>query len=124
MSAGRTTTVTAVHASASGAGDGQVARADGREDGGKRRSPAQRAALLALRAYQGARAGQVSPCRFYPSCSAYAVEAVERHGAVRGVWLAVRRVARCRPFGGHGVDLVPLETRSRRRGRSGGTLCT
>lgn len=75
-----------------------------------------RAALALLHAYQGARAGAVSPCRFYPSCSAYAVEAVERHGAARGLWLAARRIARCRPFGGHGVDLVPLET-GRRRGR-------
>jgi uncharacterized protein len=66
-----------------------------------------RAVLGALRAYQAARAGSVSPCRFYPSCSVYAVEAVERHGAVRGLWLAVRRLGRCRPFGGHGVDLVP-----------------
>lgn len=74
------------------------------------RSVGQRAALRALRAYQAARAGHVSPCRFYPSCSAYAVEAVERHGARRGLWLATRRIARCRPMGGHGVDLVPLET--------------
>ena len=97
------------------------APAGGHDDrGGPRRSTAQRAALLALRAYQGARAGQVSPCRFFPSCSAYAVEAVERHGAAQGLWLAARRVARCRPFGGHGVDLVPLEAQSRRRGRSGG----
>jgi len=73
--------------------------------------------LGALRAYQAARAGHVSPCRFYPSCSAYAVEAVERHGARRGVWLAVRRVARCHPLGGHGVDLVPLETGRRGRER-------
>jgi hypothetical protein len=80
------------------------------------RSPGARAVLVVLRAYQGARAGAVSPCRFYPSCSAYAVEAVERHGALRGTWLAVRRVSRCRPFGGHGVDLVPLETGRRHRG--------
>ncbi len=80
-----------------------------------RATPAQRAALAALRGYQAARAGHVSPCRFYPSCSAYAVEAVERHGAVRGMWLAARRVGRCRPFGGSGVDLVPLEVRRGRR---------
>lgn len=81
-----------------------------------RRSVAQRAALALLRGYQSARAGSVSPCRFYPSCSTYALEAVERHGAVAGMWLAARRIARCRPFGGHGVDLVPEERRSRRRG--------
>lgn len=81
----------------------------------ERSSPAARAVLVALHAYQGARSGSVSPCRFFPSCSAYAVEAVERHGARSGMWLAARRLARCRPLGGHGVDLVPLEPRRRRR---------
>lgn len=46
-------------------------------------------------------------CRFYPSCSQYAVVAVRRHGAVRGGWLAVRRVARCHPWNPGGVDDVP-----------------
>ncbi len=46
-------------------------------------------------------------CRFYPSCSAYAVEALRRHGAVRGVWLTVRRLARCHPWNPGGVDQVP-----------------
>lgn len=79
------------------------------------RPAARRAVLALLRAYQGARAGSVSPCRFYPSCSAYAVEAVERFGAARGLWLAARRIGRCHPFGGHGVDLVPDEPRRTRR---------
>jgi putative membrane protein insertion efficiency factor len=57
--------------------------------------------------YQRLRAGRVSPCRFYPSCSNYAAEAVSTHGPVRGSWLALRRVLRCRPFGPHGIDLVP-----------------
>lgn len=80
---------------------------------------AQRAALGAVHAYQHLRAGSVSPCRFYPSCSAYAEEAVERHGAWRGSLLALRRLGRCRPFGGHGVDLVPdsIEGRRQRRAR-------
>lgn len=69
----------------------------------------QRVVLAILRGYQAARAGGVSPCRFYPSCSAYAVEAVERHGAWRGSLLAARRLSRCHPLGGHGVDLVPVE---------------
>ena len=46
-------------------------------------------------------------CRYQPSCSAYALEAMERHGAARGVWLAVKRVLRCHPWGGHGYDPVP-----------------
>ena len=46
-------------------------------------------------------------CRFYPSCSAYALEALEKHGAVRGSWLAVKRVGRCHPWHEGGVDHVP-----------------
>ncbi len=66
-----------------------------------------RALLLALRAYQACRAGRLSPCRHVPSCSAYAVEAIELHGARHGAWLAAKRLARCRPFGSRGFDPVP-----------------
>jgi hypothetical protein len=67
-----------------------------------------RAALSLLRAYQAAASGRVSPCRFYPSCSNYAAEAFTVHGFWRGLSLTARRLLRCRPFGPHGVDLVPL----------------
>ena len=63
--------------------------------------------LGALGAYQKLRAGRISPCRYYPSCSKYAYEAVELHGPVQGMWLATKRVARCNPFGGQGFDPVP-----------------
>lgn len=60
-----------------------------------------------VRVYQGFSAGRLPRCRFHPSCSAYAIEAIERHGGARGSWLAARRLARCQPFGGFGVDPVP-----------------
>lgn len=46
-------------------------------------------------------------CRFYPSCSAYALQALRLHGPLRGSWLALRRLGRCHPFNPGGVDLVP-----------------
>ncbi len=59
-------------------------------------------------AYQKAFEGRPSPCRFTPSCSSYALEALEVHGTRRGLWLTVRRLLRCRPFGPSGWDPVPL----------------
>lgn len=64
--------------------------------------------VLAVRAYQ-LYLGPLLPsaCRYYPSCSTYAIEALERHGALKGGWLAVRRIGRCHPFRPGGYDPVP-----------------
>jgi putative membrane protein insertion efficiency factor len=67
-----------------------------------------RGALFLLKAYQGAASGRVSTCRYYPSCSNYAVEAFSVHRFWRAFGLTGRRLLRCRPFGPHGIDLVPL----------------
>jgi uncharacterized protein len=61
-----------------------------------------------LRAYQLLLSPMLGQnCRFYPSCSNYAIEALRTHGAARGGWLAVRRVCRCHPWNAGGVDPVP-----------------
>jgi putative membrane protein insertion efficiency factor len=67
-----------------------------------------RALLFAVRIYQSFFAALMpSACKFYPSCSHYAADALRIHGARRGSWLALRRVLRCHPFTRGGVDLVP-----------------
>jgi uncharacterized protein len=64
--------------------------------------------ILVVRAYQvGISPLLPAACRYYPNCSAYAIEALERHGAVRGAWLSARRVLRCHPFRPGGYDPVP-----------------
>ncbi len=70
--------------------------------------PAARVAMGAIRLYQLT----LSPlfagsCRYEPSCSRYALAALEQHGLLRGSWLALRRLARCHPLGGSGLDPVP-----------------
>jgi uncharacterized protein len=64
--------------------------------------------IAAIRVYQREISPRRAPCcHFTPTCSAYAVEALERHGALRGSWLTVRRLVRCRPGGARGADPVP-----------------
>jgi uncharacterized protein len=87
---------------------------------GRKASPGARLLLVLLAGYRKF----VSPllgarCRFYPSCSAYAVEAVQLHGAARGSWLAVRRLARCHPFHPGGLDFVPGSPQARGSGAVG-----
>ena len=64
--------------------------------------------ILGVRAYQLLLSPLLPPsCRYHPTCSAYAIEALETHGALRGSWLAVTRIARCHPFRTGGFDPVP-----------------
>ena len=71
-------------------------------------SPVARVLAALIRGYQ-VTISKVMPsrCRFYPSCSQYALEAVHRYGALRGGWLGIKRVARCHPFHPGGIDPVP-----------------
>ncbi|MGR3483991.1 MAG: membrane protein insertion efficiency factor YidD [Paracoccaceae bacterium] len=71
-------------------------------------TPAARALALPVHAYRLILSPWVGHgCRFQPTCSAYALEALETHGALRGAWLTLRRLGRCHPWGGHGHDPVP-----------------
>ncbi len=80
---------------------------------------ASRVAIRTLQGYQSAASGRISPCRFYPSCSNYAVEAFTEHGFWSGLVLTAKRLVRCRPFGPHGVDLVPLHVHVRTDSKGG-----
>ncbi|HEU0072816.1 MAG TPA: membrane protein insertion efficiency factor YidD [Dehalococcoidia bacterium] len=67
-----------------------------------------RSVLNLIRLYQSAISPNLGPlCRYEPSCSHYAHEAIERHGLVKGGWLGIKRLSRCRPYGGRGYDPVP-----------------
>lgn len=69
--------------------------------------------VFLVRAYQWILSPILPPsCRFEPTCSSYAVEALSRHGAVRGGWLALRRLARCHPWSSGGYDPVPAAGRA------------
>jgi uncharacterized protein len=80
---------------------------------GERPSSAARLIMLLLTGYRRFVSPLLGPrCRFYPSCSAYALEAVQVHGALRGSWLAARRLSRCHPFHAGGLDPVPAPGRT------------
>jgi hypothetical protein len=67
-----------------------------------------KALILVAKAWQKGPSMVLPPsCRYAPSCSAYAITAIERYGAVRGAWLAAKRLFRCHPWGGSGYDPVP-----------------
>lgn len=77
-------------------------------DAGGGPTVAARILILPVRIYQRVISPVLPPsCRFYPSCSAYAVEALTVHGALRGSWLAIRRLLRCGPWHPGGLDPVP-----------------
>ena len=71
--------------------------------------------ILPIRLYQVLLSPILPPaCRYLPTCSAYAAEAIERHGLVRGGWIALKRLLRCHPWGGSGYDPVPPVKRAPR----------
>ena len=71
-------------------------------------SPLARLVALPVHAYRLVLSPWVGHgCRYQPTCSVYALEALEKHGAVKGSWLAIRRIGRCHPWGGSGYDPVP-----------------
>lgn len=91
-------------------------------------NPAQHVLLFAVRLYRwtlspalGALFGPSGGCRFAPTCSVYAADSVRIHGAVKGSWLATKRLCRCHPWGGHGHDPVP-ESKSKDLSLGSGTL--
>ena len=63
--------------------------------------------VATIHAYQQLRSGRPTGCRYLPTCSVYAEEAIQRFGPARGLWLAARRLSRCHPWGRHGIDPVP-----------------
>jgi len=74
-----------------------------------------RVLISLVRFYQKAISPHFPPtCRFVPTCSSYAIQAIERFGAFKGSFLAVKRILRCNPWGGHGYDPVPEKTEKKK----------
>lgn len=69
--------------------------------------PIGRSMLATIRGYQRFSTTRPPRCRYLPTCSEYTVEAITVHGTARGLWLGIRRIGRCHPFGSHGLDPVP-----------------
>lgn len=64
--------------------------------------------IALIRFYQHAISPYLPPsCRFVPTCSAYGIEALQKHGAIKGLWLTIKRISKCHPWGGSGYDPVP-----------------
>jgi uncharacterized protein len=98
-----------------------VTAESGRQEAETKLSAGARMLTIAISGYRRFISPLLGPhCRFAPSCSAYALEAVQKHGALRGSWLAVCRLARCHPFNPGGFDPVPPATRRRRLSRPEG----
>jgi putative membrane protein insertion efficiency factor len=86
----------------------EVPEPPGEDKAAPKLSPPAAVATALIGGYQRLISPLLGPrCRYFPSCSAYAGEAIQRHGLARGAWLAARRIARCHPFSAGGVDLVP-----------------
>jgi len=72
------------------------------------KSLAKRILIFPIRVYQKFISPLLPPaCRYEPTCSHYSVQAIEKHGALKGLWLAIKRIASCNPWGGSGYDPVP-----------------
>ena len=64
--------------------------------------------VILIKLYQVTLSPLLGPkCRFTPTCSQYAIEALKKHGVIKGLWLAIKRISKCHPWGGHGYDPVP-----------------
>lgn len=87
--------------------DATPGRVDREDPTGENPSWMARSVIAAIGWYQAARTGRPTGCRYLPTCSDYAIQAITGHGVARGSMLTVRRLARCTPWGGHGVDPVP-----------------